>query len=64
MNGYLYCYNDSKGRSGLTKRTYTGAFAYYVRTAIPGEYVVEAAFAQNTDSGAYAVSERTTITLK
>ncbi len=64
MNGYLYCYNDSKGLSGLTKRTYTGSFSYYVRTAIPGEYVVEAAFAQNTDSGAYAVSERTTITLK
>lgn len=64
MEGWLYCYNPSKGLSGLTSRTYTGSFSYFVRTAIPGEYVVEAAFAQNTDSGAYAISERDTITLK
>ncbi|MBE6640234.1 MAG: hypothetical protein E7619_01480 [Ruminococcaceae bacterium] len=64
MEGYLGCYNDSKGISGLVSRTYTGSFSYYIRTAIPGEYVVEAAFAQNTDSGAFAVSERGTITLK
>ena len=64
MEGYLGCYNDTKGISGLVSRTYTGSFSYYIRTAIPGEYVVEAAFAQNTDSGAFAVSERGTITLK
>ena len=64
MEGTLYCYNSSKGLSGLVTRTYTGAFSYFVRTAIPGEYVVEAAFAQNTATGAYAISERDTITLK
>ncbi|MBQ2733840.1 MAG: hypothetical protein IJF74_06750, partial [Clostridia bacterium] len=64
MEGWLSCYNPSKGLSGLSARTYTGSFSYFVRTAIPGEYVVESAFAQNTDSGAFAVSERDTITLK
>ncbi len=64
MEGRLCCYNSSKGLSGLVSRTYTGSFSYYVRTAIPGEYVVEAAFAQNTDSGAFAISERDVITLK
>ncbi len=64
MEGWLCCYNSSKGLSGLVSRTYTGSFSYYVRTAIPGEYVVEAAFAQNTSNGAFAISERDTITLK
>ena len=64
MEGTLYCYNSSKGLSGLTTRTYTGSFTYFVRTAIPGEYVVEAAFAQNVATGAYAISERDTLSLK
>ena len=64
MEGTLYCYNSSKGLSGLSSRTYSGSFTYFVRTAIPGEYVVEAAFAQNVATGAYAISERDTITLK
>jgi len=65
MRGTLYCYNYTESKLlGLHSRTYSGSFSYYVRTAIPGEYVVESAFAQNAASGSFTVSERQTITLK
>ncbi|MGN1473608.1 MAG: Ig-like domain-containing protein [Eubacteriales bacterium] len=66
MSGVLCCWNPNSETAitGLTSRTYSGSFSYSIRTAIPGEYISEAAVARNTASGSYAVSQRETLILK
>ena len=65
MEGYLSCYREKAlGIFGAGEKTYSGSFSYMIRTAIKGEYIVESALAQNTETGAYAISERSKITLK
>ncbi|MBR2454245.1 MAG: Ig-like domain-containing protein [Clostridia bacterium] len=65
MEGYLSCYREKTlGLFGIGEKTYSGSFSYMIRTAIKGEYIVEAALAQNTETGSYALSERSKITLK
>jgi Large extracellular alpha-helical protein len=61
VNNYI---NKTDALSGRSARTVTGTLTYIFRTAIPGEYIAEAAFLQNRETGCWAQSDRTTIDLK
>ena len=66
MRGGIFAGADRSGDplAGRRTRTITGSVSYIFRAAMPGEYIAEAAFMQNTASGCYAVSARSSITLK